>query len=187
MLIKKHLFLPKHLLIQLKKSIKSIIIFWVYSPFGVIKKMLSDLFFLKRQKDLVLFFLLKRRRQHDSVLTQTTLLSNAFVGISRKFRIDLWMNGVGFKFRVLELVVKGEKKAVLNLSLGYSHLLSFGVPSTCRVRIVGKKKLFFHGICFQELTQFVAFIQNFKLPDPYKGKGLNYKYKVKVLKPGKTK
>jgi large subunit ribosomal protein L6 len=97
------------------------------------------------------------------------------------------LKGVGFKFRVLDFLVKGQKKTVLKLALGYSHLLSFGVPSGCSVSIVGKKKLFFNGICFQELTQFVAYIQNFKLPDPYKGKGLNYKYKVKVLKPGKTK
>jgi large subunit ribosomal protein L6 len=66
-------------------------------------------------------------------------------------------------------------------------LLRLEIPKGCTVSIVGKKKLFFNGICFQELTQLVAYIQNFKLPDPYKGKGLNYKYKIKVLKPGKTK
>jgi large subunit ribosomal protein L6 len=79
------------------------------------------------------------------------------------------------------------KKIILKLSLGYSHLLRLEMPGGCTVNLVGKKKLFFNGICFQELTQLVAYIQNFKLPDPYKGKGLNYKYKVKVLKPGKTK
>jgi large subunit ribosomal protein L6 len=94
---------------------------------------------------------------------------------------------VGFKFRVLDVFSKGRKRAELRLALGFSHLLSLRIPSGCSVSIVGKKKLFFNGICFQELTQFVAYIQNFKLPDPYKGKGLNYKYKVKVLKPGKTK
>jgi large subunit ribosomal protein L6 len=61
------------------------------------------------------------------------------------------------------------------------------MPEGCSVAIVGKKKLFFNGICYQELTQLISFIQSFKSPDPYKGKGLNYKYKVKVLKPGKTK
>jgi large subunit ribosomal protein L6 len=78
-------------------------------------------------------------------------------------------------------------KTVLKLSLGYSHLLQFEIPRGCTLSLVGKKKLFFNGICFQELTQLVSFIQSFKLPDTYKGKGLNYKYKVKVLKPGKKK
>jgi ribosomal protein L6P/L9E len=188
MIVKKQLFLPKHLLLHLKKSIKSTIIFWIYSPFGVIKKVLSDLFFLSRGEQLVFYFYLKTQRlDRESVLTQTVLLSNAFIGISRKFRVDLWLKGVGFKFRVLNFFIKGKKKTVLNLALGFSHLLCFEVPVGCTVSIVGKKKLFFNGICFQELTQFVAYIQSFKLPDPYKGKGLNYKYKVKILKPGKTK
>jgi large subunit ribosomal protein L6 len=121
------------------------------------------------------------------VLTQTTLLSNTFVGISRKYRLELGLKGVGFKFRILNFFSKGTKKTELRLSLGFSHLLRLEIPFGCSVNIVGKKKLFFNGICFQELTQFVAYIQSFKLPDPYKGKGLNYKYKIKVLKPGKTK
>jgi ribosomal protein L6P/L9E len=188
MIVKKYLFLPKHLLLNLKKSIQNIIIFWIFSPFGVIKKVLSDLFFLQKGEQLILYFFLKQLRSgKESVLTQTTLLSNVFVGISRKYRIDLWLKGVGFKFRVLSVFSKGKQKTALKLSLGFSHLLSFEIPVGCSVTIVGKKKLFFNGICLQELTQLVAYIQAFKLPDPYKGKGLNYKYKVKVLKPGKTK
>jgi large subunit ribosomal protein L6 len=127
------------------------------------------------------------RVERDSVLTQTSLLSSAFIGLSRKYRIDLWLKGVGFKFRIETKLGSGKTKATLKLSLGYSHLLRLEMPAGCTVSTVGKKKLFFNGICFQELTQLVAYIQNFKLPDPYKGKGLNYKYKVKVLKPGKTK
>jgi ribosomal protein L6P/L9E len=188
MLVKKQIFLPKHLLLNLKKSIQNIIIFWIYSPFGVIKKVLSDLFFFKRGYYLTLFFFLKNSRlERESVLTQTTLLSNAFVGLSRKYRIDIWLKGVGFKFKIDTKLGSTKKKTILKLSLGFSHLLQLEMPKGCTVSIVGKKKLFFNGICFQELTQLVAYIQNFKLPDPYKGKGLNYKYKVKVLKPGKTK
>jgi large subunit ribosomal protein L6 len=108
------------------------------------------------------------------------------VGISRKYRIDLWLKGVGFKFRLFTNRAD-PKRVSLKLSLGFSHLLSFGIPLGCTVVLIGKKKLFFSGICLQELTQLLAYIQSFKAPDPYKGKGLNYKYKVKVLKPGKTK
>jgi ribosomal protein L6P/L9E len=189
MLVKKQILFPKHLLLNLKKSIQNIIVFWIYSPFGVIKKVLADLFFFKKGYYLTLFFFLKNnRRGKDSALTQTTLLSNAFVGLSRKYRIDIWIKGVGFKFKVAsESLAFEKKKTILKLSLGYSHLLKFTLPKGCTVAIVGKKKLFFNGICFQELTQLVSYIQKFKLPDPYKVKGLNYKYKVKVIKPGKTK
>jgi large subunit ribosomal protein L6 len=120
-------------------------------------------------------------------LTQTALLKNAFIGLSRRYRIDLWLKGVGFKLRLVPETVALKAKTILKLSLGRSHLLKFEIPEGCTVALVGKKKLFFNGICFQQLTQLIAYIQNFKLPDPYKGKGLNYKYKVKVLKPGKKK
>jgi ribosomal protein L6P/L9E len=187
MLVKKQIFFPKHILLNLKKSIQNTLVFWIYSPFGVIRKVLSDLFFFTKGYYLTLFFFLKKSRlNRDSVVTQAALLSSAFIGISRKYRIDIWLKGVGFKFR-LDTLSSAKKKVTLKLSLGYSHLLKLEMPKGCTVRIVGKKKLFFNGICFQELTQLVAYIQNFKLPDPYKGKGLNYKYKVKVLKPGKTK
>ena len=116
-----------------------------------------------------------------------TLLSNAFVGISRKYRIDVWVKGVGFKLKSTERLVGTNKKTMLKLSLGYSHLLNIEIPKGCSVALVGKKKLFFNGICFQELTQLIAYIQSFKLPDPYKGKGLNYRYKIKKLKEGKKK
>jgi hypothetical protein len=91
MLVKHPIFFPTHLLLHLKKSIQNTIIFWIYSPFGVIKKVLSELFFLKREGNQLLFyfFVIKPKSGRDAVLTQTTLLSNIFVGLSRKYRIDL--------------------------------------------------------------------------------------------------
>ena len=183
MLVRKQLFLPPYLLINLKKSTQNILIFWVYSPFGLIKKTLSDLFFFTRGKSLTLFFFLRKNLEKDSVLTQTTLLRNIFVGLSRKYRISIWIKGVGFKFK-RTLVCD---KVILKLALGYSHVLKFLLPKGSNVVLVGKKKLFFSGICFQGVSQIIAYIQSFKLPDPYKGKGLNYRYKIKVLKQGKKK
>jgi large subunit ribosomal protein L6 len=154
----------------------------------LLKKPYQTFFFFERGYYLTLYFFLKKNRlERDSVLTQTTLLSNAFIGLSRKYRIDLWVKGVGFKLRVFTEKFTTKKNIVLKLSLGQSHLLKFEIPKGCTAALIGKKKLFFSGICFQELTQLVAFIQKFKSPDPYKGKGLNYRYKVKVLKQGKKK
>lgn len=149
---------------------------------------MSDLFFFKKSYYLTLFFFFKKNKpEKDSILAQSTLLNNTFIGVSRKYRIDLWLKGVGYKFKLAKESLDGlkDQRVSLKLSLGYSHLLKIEIPKNCEVLLVGKKKLFFNGICLQELTQLVAYIQSFKLPDPYKGKGLNYKYKIKVLKPGK--
>jgi len=182
MLVKKKIFLPKHLLLNLKKSIQNVLVFWIYSPFGLVKKSLSDLFFFSRGYYLTLFFFLKKNQlDKDSARTQATLLSNLFIGVSRKYRIDLWLKGVGFRFKTPSC------SGTLKLTLGYSHILKFILPKGCSVSLVGKKKLFFSGVCYQEVTQLVSYIQSFKPPDTYKGKGLNYRYKIKILKPGKKK
>ena len=144
---------------------------------------MSGLFFFEKTGNyLTLYFVLQKRLlEKAALLTQVTLLRNSFVGLSRKHRVALRIKGVGFKIRIKP----GEAGRDLTLSLGYSHLLTFKLPKGCSVALVGKKKLSFTGICYQELTQLVSYIQSFKAPDPYKGKGLHYQYKVKRLKQGK--
>ena len=183
MIVKTDIFLPCHLLYKLKQSTRDCITLWIYSPFGILKKVVSDLFFFKKTSGcLTLYFVFQKRLlEKAATLTQVTLLRNSFIGLSRKHRVALRIKGVGFKVRIKP----GETGRNLTLALGYSHLLTFKLPKGCSVALVGKKKLAFNGICYQELTQLVSYIQSFKSPDPYKGKGLNYKYKVKILKQGK--
>lgn len=152
----------------------------------MVKKALSDLFFFRQERcSLLLYFFIKRTKSPvDSVSTQKTLLGNCFLGITTEYSISLQIKGVGFKSKLS--LRQGERfKSVLKLSLGYSHILRFSMPKGCTVELIGKRELLFKGICYQGITQLVAFIQNFKAPDVYKGKGLNYQYKIKVLKPGK--
>lgn len=178
-LVKSKIFIPKCLLLKYKKSIKNIIIVWLFSPFGLIKKALSDLYKIKRSEFLTLFFFYNQKiAKNLSLTTQTRLLQNTLVGLSRCYRLELWLNGIGFKHKLVE--------SRLLISLGFSHLLAIDLPLNCTVQLVGKKKLFFKSVCLQELTQFVAYIQKFKMPDSYKGKGLCYKYKIKTLKVGKS-
>jgi ribosomal protein L6P/L9E len=142
MLVKKQIYFPKYLLLQLKKSTQNNIVFWIYSPFGVIKKVMSDLFFLTRGYYLTMYFSIKKNKlNRESVLTQITLLRNSLIGISRRYRIALWLKGVGFKFKVEEFPIL--KKKVLRLSLGYSHLLKFEIPDGCTITLIGKKKIIF--------------------------------------------
>jgi large subunit ribosomal protein L6 len=157
-------------------------IFWFFSPNGVIKKVLSDLYFFKKDATFLTFFFLPTKKDKYNITTELCLLRNSFIGISRLFKLELWLKGVGFKSRVF---LSGLSYNFLKLSLGFSHILLIRLPKTCTVFLIGKKKIYFKGTSLQDLTQLVSYIQNFKLPDPYKGKGLNYKYKVKKLKQGK--
>lgn len=181
MLAKYKLRFPKNLLLKWKKSIKNTMVFWIFSPFGLTKKILADLFFIKKKEILTLFFFFNKKKK-DLILTQLTLLKNTFIGISRYYRLELWIKGVGFKFKLFK---PNTNITYLKLSLGFSHILLIQLPKTVFLQLIGKKKLFFKGLSLQTLTQIISFIQKYKSPDPYKGKGLNFKYKVKLLKIGK--
>lgn len=174
MITKTKVFYPEHLLVKYKKGI-NFIIFWSITPFGVSRFIFFNLlwFKMKNKKNLELFF----KGGSDLVLTQTRLFKNSLVGLSRKFCLELWIKGVGFKF-------KKELSHVV-FSLGFSHLLKIKVPHNCEIITIGKRKLLFKGLCLQKMTQFISYIQKIKMPDTYLGKGFNFKYKTTVLKPGK--
>ena len=89
MLVKFDLLYPKHVLLKFKKSINRITIFWIFSPFGLVKRLFADLFFIKRGYFLSFFYkeTVINRKRKSAILSQLTLLKNDFVGISKSFRL----------------------------------------------------------------------------------------------------
>lgn len=106
-------------------------------------------------------------------------LHNLVKGVHEGFTVDLEITGVGFR-----AAVQG-KELVLNL--GFSHDVRFEIPEgitiTCEkptsVRVFGRDK--------QLVGQIAANIRSHKKPEPYKGKGIQYKDEVILRKEGKKK
>ena len=74
----------------------------------------------------------------------------------------------------------------LYFKLGFSHLIYFKVSDSLKIHCQKFTKLFMFGSCsFNDLTQISSQIRAFKLPDPYKGKGILYDQEKIILK--KTK
>lgn len=70
--------------------------------------------------------------------------------------------------------------------LGFSHLIYFKVSDSLKVHCQKFTKLFLFGSCsFNNLTQIASQIRAFKLPDPYKGKGILYDQEKLTLKKAK--
>ena len=109
--------------------------------------------------------------------TTRSLINNMVVGVSEGFTKVLEYNGVGYK-----AVVKGSS---LVLNLGYSHPIDYKLPKGVEAKVV-KNVITLSG-CNKELVGFVAAkIRSFRLPEPYKGKGIKYVDEVIVKKAGKT-
>ena len=109
--------------------------------------------------------------------TTTKLIGNMMTGVTTGFTKSLEFNGVGYK-----AVVKGN---VITLSLGYSHPIDYKLPDGITVK-VNKNVIDLSG-CDKELVGFAAAkIRSFRMPEPYKGKGVKYIDERIIRKAGKT-
>ena len=106
------------------------------------------------------------------------LLSNMVTGVSKGFRRDLEIQGVGFR-----AAVKGDK---LDLSIGYSHPVLFPIPKEIKVAVTDNTKIAIEGIDKHLVGQVAADIRAYYPPEPYKGKGIRYSDETVRRKEGKT-
>jgi large subunit ribosomal protein L6 len=99
-------------------------------------------------------------------------------GVSKGFRKSLEINGVGYR-----AAKAGEN---LNLTLGYSHPVSYEAPKGITFAVEGTTKVHVDGIDKQRVGQVAAEIRDLRPPEPYKGKGIRYEGEVVRKKLGKA-
>jgi large subunit ribosomal protein L6 len=107
-----------------------------------------------------------------------TLLNNMVVGVTKGFETILDITGVGYRAEA--------KSDTLTLSLGYSHPINFALPKGVSVEVEKMTKVFVRGADKELVGQTAAKIRSFRVPEPYKGKGIKYSDEKIVRKAGKT-
>ena len=123
-----------------------------------------------------------------------TFYTKIFHGVSQGFLVSLELVGVGFRaFEHQKTEITPSKflleksSSLVEFKIGQSHQIIAPVPENLRVFFMKPTILSFYGLDHNQLTQFTANIQKFRLPDPYKGKGIRLKGQVIPLKIGKKK
>jgi large subunit ribosomal protein L6 len=106
------------------------------------------------------------------------LVHNMVQGVHEGFTRQLEIEGVGFKAAV--------QGANLNLSLGFSHPVSFQIPKEIKITVADNTKITIQGIDKKLVGQVAADIRRFYPPEPYKGKGVRYAGEQIRRKEGKT-
>jgi large subunit ribosomal protein L6 len=101
------------------------------------------------------------------------------VGVSAGFERKLQLVGVGYR-------AKAQGQTV-NLTLGFSHPVSYEVPEGVTVETPTQTEILIKGIDKQQVGQVAAEIRDFRPPEPYKGKGVRYSDERIVLKEAKKK
>nr|HID59236.1 50S ribosomal protein L6 [Desulfobacterales bacterium] len=118
-----------------------------------------------------------RRSRAIQGLTRT-LIGNMITGVVRGFERVLEINGVGYRVDV--------KSDVLTFSLGYSHPIVYKLPKGISVTLEKQNRIILSGIDKELLGLTAAHIRSFRIPEPYKGKGIKYAEEEIHRKVGKS-
>jgi large subunit ribosomal protein L6 len=100
-------------------------------------------------------------------------------GVTKGYERKLELVGVGFR-----AAVQGK---TLNLTLGFSHPVTFAIPEGITMETPTQTEIVIKGIDRQKVGQIAAEIRDVRPPEPYKGKGVRYSGEKITLKEGKKK
>ena len=151
----------------------------VKGPKGELTQSILDVVTVKVDAGNVVVERLGDGKPHRSAHGLTrTLVANMVEGVSKGFRKSLEIQGVGYR-----AAKAGEN---LNLTLGYSHPVSYPAPAGISFAVEGTNKVHIDGIDKQRVGQVAAEIRNLRPPEPYKGKGVRYAGEVVRKKLGKA-
>jgi large subunit ribosomal protein L6 len=106
------------------------------------------------------------------------LIANMIKGVTEGFEKKLQIVGVGYR-----AAVQGKK---LNLTLGFSHPVEYGIPDGVTVAVNNQTELVISGVDKELVGQTAANLRFLKKPEPYLGKGVRYADEVVRRKAGKA-
>lgn len=111
-----------------------------------------------------------------------SLIANMVKGVSEGFKTEQELVGVGYRAT--------NKGQLLELSLGYSHNITFDIPAEIKVTTASEKgqnpKVILESADKQLIGLVAAKIRSLRKPEPYKGKGIKFTGEVLRRKAGKS-
>ena len=111
-----------------------------------------------------------------------SLIANMVKGVSEGYKTEQELVGVGYR--------ASNKGQMLELSLGYSHNISFELPKEIKVTTATEKgqnpKVILESADKQLIGMVAAKIRSLRKPEPYKGKGIKFTGEQLRRKAGKS-
>ncbi|KAL9012937.1 MAG: hypothetical protein Q9173_002332 [Seirophora scorigena] len=133
----------------------------------------------------------KARDQREMWGTTRSYLANHILGVSEGHTAILRLVGVGYRATVepAAITVKPEYSGqhFVSLKLGYSHPIELGVPMGVKASTPLPTRILLEGIDKEVVNSFAARIRRWRVPEPYKGKGIFVNEETIKLKAKKIK
>lgn len=174
-LAKTPIFIPENVKIKILSSVIIVI--------GVLGKLQYDLnkYVKIEKKDNLLFFNFRGISSSYGWMQAGTCRANIqtmIVGVSQGFTKKLQLLGIGYRAIM-------ESDRIIKLFLGFSHPIFFYLPSDIKAEILSQNEIVITGLNKQLVGQVAANIRSYRVPEPYKGKGIRYfneKVRIKEAK-----
>ncbi|CUR53306.1 50S ribosomal protein L6 [Buchnera aphidicola] len=112
--------------------------------------------------------------------TCRSLVKSMIYGIQKGFVKKLQFLGVGYRIIL-------EKFNLLKMLLGFSHPIFYTLPKEVSAKILPNNELELISINKQLVGQVASNIRSYRIPEPYKGKGIRYFNEKIRLKEAKKK
>ena len=110
------------------------------------------------------------------------LVNNMVVGVSEGYKKELELIGVGYRV--------SNQGNLIEFSLGYTHPIFIQLPKEVKVETKSERnqnpQIILESCDKQLLGLICAKIRSFRMPEPYKGKGILFKGEVIRRKSGKS-
>jgi len=155
----------------------------VKGKLGELTQKVDPSFKIKIEKNILTIERPSDEKEHRSLHgLYRSLINNMVIGVSQGWTIKQEVVGVGYKAEA-----NGQ---LLTLTLGYSHDIIFEMPKEVQVTAVTERRanpiITLTSFDKQLVGQVAAKIRSYRLPEPYKGKGIKFVGEVLRRKAGKS-
>ena len=143
----------------------------VKGPLGTLtQKVDPDLVLVVEAKQMLVNRPTEQKRHRAMHGLYRSLLNNMVVGVSKGYEVKLELVGVGYRAE--------SQGQILDLVLGFSHHTYLQIPKEVKVEAVTDKRanpiITLNSADKQLIGHVAAKIRSFRLPEPYKGKGVKF-------------
>ncbi|MCX6229064.1 MAG: 50S ribosomal protein L6 [Bacteroidia bacterium] len=155
----------------------------VKGPLGTLtQKVDPDLVLVVEAKQMLVNRPTEQKRHRAMHGLYRSLLNNMVVGVSKGYEVKLELVGVGYRAE--------SQGQILDLVLGFSHHTYLQIPKEVKVEAITDKRanpiITLNSADKQLIGHVAAKIRSFRLPEPYKGKGVKFVGEKLRRKAGKT-
>lgn len=155
----------------------------VKGPKGTLSQSMDSAITVKNEDGKLVLVRATEQKRHKALHgLYRALLASMVKGVAEGYKTEQELVGVGYRAQ--------NKGQLLELTLGYSHNVSFDLPKEIKVTTATEKgsnpKIIMECADKQLLGMVAAKIRSLRKPEPYKGKGIKFTDEVLRRKAGKA-